>query len=85
MQNKIIYTHDEAARIVELFEDILSRYNIHVPSPEDEEREEDNMIGLYGSTYSELLDDIESEILSILERYNEPDVEIIEGEFSGEY
>ena len=25
-----IYTHDEAARIVEMFEKVLSRYDIHV-------------------------------------------------------
>ncbi len=85
MNSKIIYTHDEAAKIIEYFEDILSRYNIYIPSPEDEDRDEDDMVGLYGSTYSELLDDIESKILSILELYNEPYVEIIEGEFSGEY
>lgn len=85
MQNKIIYTHDEAARIVELFEDILSRYNIHVPSPEDEEREEDNMIGLYGSTYSDLLDEVETELISLLELHGKTDVEIVEDEFSGEY
>jgi hypothetical protein len=85
LNSKIIYTHDEAAKIIEYFEDILSRYNIYIPSPEDEDRDEDDMVGLYGSTYSELLDDIESKILSILELYNEPYVEIIEGEFSGEY
>lgn len=85
MEGKTIYTHDEAARIVEFFEDILSMYDIRVPSPEDDEREEDNMVGLYGSTYSSLLDDVEAELVSILERHGETDVEIIEGEFSGEY
>lgn len=34
MSNKLnsIYTHDEAAKIVEFFEDILCRYKIKVPS-----------------------------------------------------
>lgn len=49
-----IYTHDEAMLIVEMFEDILSEYNIHIPSPEDDEREPDNMVGLYGYTYSDV-------------------------------
>lgn len=78
-----IYTHDEAMLIVELFEDVLSRYDISVPSPEDAEREPDNMIGLYGSTYSDLLDEVEDAIIGLLEKHK-PDTEIIEYEFSGE-
>lgn len=34
-----IYTHDEAALIIEKFEDVLSQYDIHIPSPEDDERD----------------------------------------------
>lgn len=78
----MIYTHDEAMLIVELFEDVLSRYNISVPSDEDDEREEDNMIGLYGSTYSDLLDDVEEKICSVLARCKRGE-KIVEGEFSG--
>lgn len=77
-----IYTHDEAALIIEKFEDVLSQYNIHIPSPEDGERDEDNMVGLYGSTYSELLDSIEEQICSILSRCKDGE-KIIENEFSG--
>ena len=43
-----------------------AKYNIHVPSPEDDEREPDDLIGLYGSTYSELLDDIESRLIDLI-------------------
>lgn len=75
-----IYTHDEAALIIEKFEDVLSQYNIHIPSPEDDERDEDNMVGLYGSTYSELLDTIEEQICSILSRCKDGE-KIIENEF----
>ena len=57
-----IYTHDEAALIIERFENILSQYGIHVPSPEDDDRDEDDMVGLYGSTYGNLLDDTEDMI-----------------------
>lgn len=77
-----IYTHDEAALIIEKFEDVLSQYDIHIPSPEDDERDEDNMVGLYGSTYSELLDSIEEQICSILSRCKDGE-KIIENEFSG--
>lgn len=79
-----IYTHDEAALIIEKFEDVLSQYGIHIPSPEDDERDEDNMVGLYGSTYSELLDSIEKQICSILSRCKNGE-EIIENEFSGSF
>ena len=78
----MIYTHDEAMIIVEMFEDVLSKYNISIPSNEDDEREEDNMIGLYGSTYSDLLDSVEENICSLLARCRRGE-KIIEGEFSG--
>lgn len=52
--SKTVYTHDEASRIIELFEDILSNNDIIIPSPEDDEKEEDNEAVLYGSVYSEL-------------------------------
>ena len=78
----MIYTHDEAMLIVELFEDVLSRYNTSVPSDEDDERGEDNMVGLYGSTYANLLDSVEENICSILARCKRGE-KIIEGEFSG--
>lgn len=83
-ENGVIYTHDEAARLVEMFEDVLSRYNISIPSPEDDDRSPDDMIGLYGSTYSDLLDGIESELLELLEKHR-PGVQIVDGEFSGNF
>lgn len=79
-----IYTHDEAARIIERFEDILSRYSIVVPSPEDDERDADNMVGLYGSTYSDLLDDIEGQLLNMISKHRNG-TEIVAWEFSGDY
>lgn len=78
----MIYTHDEAMLIVEMFEDVLSKYNISIPSDEDDEREEDNLIGLYGSTYSDLLDSVEENICSLLARCRRGE-KIIENEFSG--
>ena len=80
--NKIIYTHDEAMLIVEMFEDILRQYNIRVPSPEDDEREADNEAALYGSTYSDLLDCVEDRLNEILGRHT-TDSEVIRDKFSG--
>lgn len=77
-----IYTHDEAALIIEMFENVLSEYGIKVPSPEDDEREPDNYAALYGSTYSDLLDEVETMLRDLLSRHA-PDAEVIEGEFSG--
>ena len=70
-----IYTRDEAARIVELFEEVLARYDIVVPSPEDDEREEDNAATLYGSVYYDLLDDVEGILIDNLKRASESNVE----------
>ena len=78
----MIYTHDEAMLIVEMFEDVLSKYNISIPSDEDDEREEDNMVRLYGSTYSDLFDSVEENICSMLARCKRGE-KIIENEFSG--
>lgn len=80
-----IYTHDIAAMITEIFENVLSRYNIHVPSPEDGDREEDNMIGLYGSTYSEILDSTEAEIVQALKHAGVSEGRYVTDEFSGNY
>ena len=81
--SKKIYTRSEAAYIVEMFEEVLAEYNIHIPSPEDDEREEDNMVGLYGSTYYELLDSVEEAIIGLLEE-KLPNTEAIADEFKPE-
>lgn len=86
-----IYTRDEAARIVEMFENILFENNISIPSPEDDDRDPDDKLGLYGSVYSDLLDGVENSIISIIIRRgphgdNVKDLnEVITGEFSGKY
>ena len=81
MEN-VIYTHDEATIIVELFEDLLGDYDIRVPSPEDEEREPDNEASLYGSVYSDLLDNVERALEKLLDRHNDQTT-IITDIFSG--
>lgn len=81
--DETIYTRDEAALLVDLFENILDQYDIKVPSPEDDERCEDNEAKLYGSTYSDLLDSVEDAIVELLQRAAPNRPYIIEGCFSG--
>lgn len=78
----MIYTRDEASIIVDIFESALTKYDISVPSPEDDEREPDNMVGLYGSTYFDVLDAVEEQLCSLLARYRRGE-KITECEFSG--
>jgi hypothetical protein len=75
-----IYTHDEAAEIVEMFENVLNKYDISVPSPEDDEREDNE--GLYGSTYSDLLNNVEDKLIELLKKHTS-ETKVIENEFSG--
>ena len=70
-QSDAIYTRDEAVLIVEMFESVLDTYNIKVPSPEDDEREPDNEAKLYGSVYSDLLDNVEASLIELLEKHDE--------------
>lgn len=77
-----IFTHDEAMLIVEMFEYVLDKYDIIVPSPEDDEKEDDNEAALYGSTYSDLLDEVEEKLIELLKKHK-PDTEVVEYEFSG--
>lgn len=68
MKLEPIYTREEAANIVELFENILDQNGIKIPSPEDDEREPDNAACLYGSTYYDLLDDVEYLLINMSNR-----------------
>ena len=81
-QSGAIYTRDEAMLIVEMFENVLDTYNIKAPSPEDDEREPDNEAKLYGSVYSDLLDNVEESLIDLLDRHKKHTV-IVTDEFSG--
>lgn len=65
-----IYTRTEACTIVEAFEDVLDKYNIRVPSPEDEERSSDDG-ALYGTVFWDLVDYVENALIELLERSKE--------------
>ena len=64
-----IFTHDEACCIVDLFEELLDKNGVRLPSPEDEDRDPDNAAVLYGSTYDELLDTVEDQLIEMLSRH----------------
>lgn len=84
MSKAAIYTRDEAARIIEMFEDILVENGISVPSPEDDDRDPDDKLGLYGSVYSDLLDDVEHRLVRLF-AYNKAGAEVVVGKFGGTY
>lgn len=64
-----IYTRDEAMAIVELFENVLDRYNITVPSDEDDDRDPETSARLFGSTYYELVDAVEYNLVQMFLEY----------------
>ena len=66
-----IFTLNEAADIVMMFDDVLDRYDITVPSPEDDERTEDNDARLYGSVFWELVEAVQEHVVDILQRQEE--------------
>ncbi len=77
----LVLTHKEAADIVELFEIILVKNNIKLPSPEDAEREPENDAALYGSVYDGLLSSVEDILINITERVSKG-AEVIPDTFS---
>lgn len=78
----VVYTHDEATGILEAFENLLIDNHIVLPSPEDDDREEDNEAALYGSTYSDLLDVVEAILVDVAFRIK-TGAEVIPYEYSG--
>lgn len=76
MSNNAIYTRNEAADIVEFIEDVLIGYNIKVPSLEDDERDPEDDLGFYGTTYYNILDEVEGMLIDLLERAK-PGVNIV--------
>lgn len=79
-----VYTHDLAAEILEMVEDVLDEYDITVPSPEDDERGEDNGARLYGSVYSNLADSIEAVLIDVFQRARDG-AKLVSDEFSGDF
>ena len=64
----MIYIRNETADILEMFDDVLVDNGIKVPSPEDDDRGEDNEAALYGSVYYTLFDRLEDVLIDIVER-----------------
>ena len=63
---KNIYTREVANNIVEAFEDLLEENDITIP---DEDREgNDDEARLYGTTYDNLLTNVESMVVELMKR-----------------
>lgn len=83
MENKdTVFTHDIATHVVDRFEAVLDRYDITVPSPEDDDREPDNNARLYGSVYSELLEAVEVALIDVFKKAK-AGAELIPDRYSG--
>ena len=81
----IMFPHNWATEIVELVETLLDKYNIFVPSPEDDERDwPENQAKLYGSTYADILDPVEGCLRSFHEETEEEIFAEIIGIFNDE-
>ena len=80
-----VFTHDIAARIVENFESVLDEQDITLTSPEDDEKEPDNAVRLYGSAYCDLLDVTESIVIRTLEQSGVSRNKYITDRFSGKF
>lgn len=74
-----VYTLNEAEHIIDMFEEILDKHNITVPSEEDDDRDPENTARLYGMEYWNLLEDIENYLILLL--IEEKDAEIITGKW----
>ena len=75
-----IYTLEVARDIMDLFEDVLDKYNIKVPSPDDDDREPGNDAKLYGTVYGDLLSEVEDVLIRML---GSTKTNIIEGVWYG--
>jgi len=77
---RTIYTRMEASNIIGMIEDVLIENNICVPSPEDDERDEADKIGFYGSVYSDLLDSVSAYVSDLISEVLSSAVEHIDTE-----
>ena len=64
----MVYILNETADILDMFDDVLADNGIKVPSPEDDDREEDNEAALYGSVYWTLFERLENMLIDIAEK-----------------
>lgn len=84
LKNGYVYTHDEAAKILDKIDDVLVKYDIRVPSPEDED-DDRHETGLHGSTYDELFNYVEDRLKAIIKVVQTGNYVIIPDKFSGNY
>lgn len=81
------YTRDTAALILEKFEDLLTAKDMRVPCADPDEQAElngdpDNDARLYGTEYSDLLDEVEADIAELADKI-QAGAAVVKDEFSG--
>lgn len=81
MPNRI-YTHDEAMRIVEMFDWLLCENEVFIAGPQDDDPDPDDCIGLYGSAYDHALFYVEDRLIELLDKHD-GNTEVICDVFSG--
>ncbi len=83
----VVYTHDEASRIIEMFEDLLESNGMKIPSVDDGidcEITDEERAPIYGMEYSELQNEIE-ELLKLIIWRVQHGYEVITDEFGGTF
>ena len=88
-----IYTQQIAADIAEEIDNVLDSYDITVPSPEDDQRDELDGARLYGSVYWDIVSSIEEYLIYTIKdliqdivmdlklKINAEDIKIVTGEY----
>lgn len=66
--SKPVYTREVAKDIVELFEDLLDKYDIDIPDEDREGYGSDDQARLFGTTWDTLVTDVECMIIELMER-----------------
>lgn len=77
-----IYAHDEAMRIVEMFDWLLSENEVFITGPQDDDLDPDDCFGLYGSAYDRMLSYVEERLIELLGKHDK-NTEVIRDVFSG--
>jgi hypothetical protein len=63
-----IYTREVATDIIDKFEDLLDEHNIDIP--DDDRTGDEGEARIYGITFAELLEKVETEIIDLLALVN---------------
>lgn len=82
-----VYTHDEASRIIVMFEDLLEVNDMKIPSVDDGidyEIDDEERSPIYGTEYSNLQDEIEGLLKLIIWRVQHG-YDVVTDEYGGTF